>query len=217
MTAQAEFAGFALLLLFACPGFGQTSPPSPPAAPSAAATAWSFNFTLDGYLIPNQTGYPDPDFSANRGWLHLEARYNNEDYRTGSTWIGYNFAAGKKLVLNVTPMVGGVFGRTNGFAPGCEASLTYKKIALSINNYYLFDTSDHAGNYYYSWPQLTFSPTSWFHTGLVAQRSKILHTALDTQRGFLVGFSRGPYEFTTYIFNAGWTQPTVVLEVGANF
>jgi len=26
------------------------------------------------------------------GWLHLEARYNDEDLRTGSLWVGYNFA-----------------------------------------------------------------------------------------------------------------------------
>jgi hypothetical protein len=45
-----------------------------------------------------------PDFSADRGRLHLESRYNNEALETGSLWAGYNFNAGKKLVLNVTPV-----------------------------------------------------------------------------------------------------------------
>jgi hypothetical protein len=48
------------------------------------------------------------------GWLHLEARYNYENLRTGSVWVGYNFSAGKKLVLDVAPVLGGVFGRTHG-------------------------------------------------------------------------------------------------------
>ena len=91
-------------------------------------------------------------------------------------WAGYNFSAGKNLVLNITPMIGGVFGRTNGIAPGCEASLTYKKVALSISNEYVFDTGGRSGNFYYSWPQLTYSPLEWFRVGLVAQRTKAFHT-----------------------------------------
>jgi hypothetical protein len=56
----------------------------------------------------------------------------------------------------------------------------------------------------------------WFRVGLVAQRTKAFHTSLDTQRGFLVGVSHKKWEFTTYIFNTGFTDPTVVLEVGVN-
>lgn len=78
---------------------------------------------------------------ADRGWLHLEARYNNEDYRTGSLWFGRNFTAGKKLVFDATPIFGGVFGRTNGIAPGCDASLSYREIALSVSNYHVFNTN----------------------------------------------------------------------------
>src|SRR5271157_1976223 len=107
--------------------------------------------------------------------------------------------------------------RTDGIALGCEASLTYKQVELSISNEYVFDTTHKSGNFYYSWPQLTYSPTNWFRVGLVAQHIKAFHTSLDVQRGFLVGVSHKKLEFTTYIFNAGFTDPTVVLEVGVNF
>jgi hypothetical protein len=50
-------------------------------------------------------------------------RYNYENLRTGSLWAGCNFSWGKTWQFAVTPMIGGVFGRTNGIAPGCEASL----------------------------------------------------------------------------------------------
>ena len=132
-------------------------------------------------------------------------------------WAGYNFSAGKTLVLDVTPMIGGVLGRTTGIAPGCEASLTYKKVELSISNEYVFDTSHSSGSFYYSWPQLTYSPTDWLRMGLVAQHTKAFQTSLDVQRGFLIGVSYKKVEFTTYIFNAGWTDPTVVLEAGVSF
>ncbi|MGA9966708.1 MAG: hypothetical protein WBQ10_16035 [Terriglobales bacterium] len=154
---------------------------------------------------------------ANRSWLHLEARYNYENLRTGSLWVGYNFSTGKKLVFDVTPMIGGIFGRTTGIAPGCEASLTYKKVQLSISNEYVFDTTHKSGSFYYAWPELTYSPVTWFRVGLVAERTKAFHTSLDVQRGFLVGVSHKKWEFTTYILNAGFTDPTVVFEAGVNF
>jgi hypothetical protein len=178
---------------------------------------WSASLVVSGYIIPDQDGYASPVFTAAHGRLHLEARYNDENIRTGSAWMGYNFTAGKKLELSVTPMIGGLFGRTTGVAPGCEAALTYKKIELSVSNEYVFDTAAKAGNFYYSWPQLTYSPNDWLRLGLVAQRTKAFQTKLDTQRGFLVGFNHKKAEFTTYIFNAGWTTPTVVLEAGWSF
>lgn len=197
-------------------GQGTTSG-APAKPPDAAKNPWAYNLTVDGYIIPHSQSYVDPVFTADRNWLHLEARYNYENLQTGSLWAGYNFSAGKKLVLDVTPMIGGVFGRTNGISPGCEASLTYKKIELSISNEYVFDTTHKSGNFYYSWPQLTYSPVDWFRVGLVAQRTKAFHTSLDTQRGFLVGVSHKKWEFTTYIFNAGFTDPTIVLEGGVSF
>jgi hypothetical protein len=51
----------------------------------------------------------------------------------------------------------------------------------------------------------------------VAQRTKAFQTSLDVQRGFLVGVSHKQVEFTTYIFNAGWSDPIVVLELGVSF
>ncbi len=208
----------AVVALLGGQALGQgTASGAPANPPDTNKNPWDYNLTVDGYVIPDDTSYVNPVFTADRSWLHLEARYNYENLGTGSLWAGYNFSAGKKLLLEVTPMIGGVFGRTDGIAPGCEASLTYKKIELSITNEYVFDTTHKSGNFYYSWPQFTYSPVDWFRVGLVAQHTKAFHTSLDVQRGFLVGVSHKKWEFTTYIFNAGFTDPTVVLEAGVNF
>jgi hypothetical protein len=90
------------------------------------AESWQYSLTLDGYLPARGEAYATPTFTVDHKWLHLEARYNNENLRTGSLWVGYNFAWGEKWQFEVTPMIGGVFGRTDGIAPGCEASLTWK-------------------------------------------------------------------------------------------
>jgi len=51
----------------------------------------------------------------------------------------------------------------------------------------------------------------------VAQHTKAFQTKLDVQNGFLIGFSHKHAEFTTYVFNLGQTDPTVVLELGWSF
>jgi hypothetical protein len=182
---------------------------------STTREAWTFSALVDGYFVPGEQGYADPIFTADHRWLHLEARYNYEDLRTGSLWFGYNFnLSPKKFDITLTPMIGGVFGRTTGIAPGAEASLTYEKLNLWVSNEYVFDTGDPSANYFYTWPQLTYTPVNWLHVGLVAQRTQAIQS--DTQGGFLFGLSGKKTEFTSYILDPG-SKPTVVLELGYNF
>ena len=97
---------------------------------------WEFSITVDGYIVPSEQSYVSPVFTVDHNWLHLEGRYSDENLRTGSIWLGYNLSWGEKVVFEFTPMLGGVFGRTMGIAPGIEAALTYKKLQLSLSNEY---------------------------------------------------------------------------------
>jgi len=190
---------------------------SPAGSPEVPTKQWSFSFTADGYVVPHGQSYVNPNFTADRGRLHLEARYNYEDLETGSLWVGCNFSRGQNLVLEATPMIGGVLGNTTGVAPGYQFSLSYKRLELSSQGEYVFDTKNTSGSFFYNWSELTYSPAEWFHTGLVGQRTRAYHTSLNVQRGLLVGFSHKKVHFTTYIFNVGWTDPTLVFEIGFNF
>jgi hypothetical protein len=124
---------------------------------------------------------------------------------------------GKKVVLVATPMVGGIFGNVNGVAPGLEFTVSYKKLQLYSANEYIFDTNTKSGNFFYTWTQLTYSPREWLTVGFVVQRTRAYQTSLDVQRGLLIGFSHKKIDFTTQIFNFGWTDPTVVLSLGYSF
>jgi hypothetical protein len=190
---------------------------APGAASNAAPNPWAFSLTTSGYIVPGGPNYLSPDFTADRSWLHLEGRYNSEALETGSLWVGRNFSAGKKLVLNVTPMFGGVFGSLNGVAPGFLFALTYKQVQLYSSGEYVIDTQNRNDNFFYSWNQLTYSPLKWLQVGLVSQRTRVYHTSLDVQRGVLVGVTYKKVNFTTNIFNFGWTTPTEVLQLGLNF
>ena len=132
-------------------------------------------------------------------------------------WAGYNLSVGNKLTLELTPMFGTVFGNTTGIAPGYELSLTYRRLALTSDSEYVFDTKNSDDSFLYSWNELVYSATDWLHAGLVAQRTRAYHTSLDVQRGFSVGVARKKMDFTVYTFNAGWTDPTIVLNLGVTF
>jgi len=195
----------------------QETPYPPVVASDVTETPWEFSLTATGYIIPRGPSYISPDFSADRGKLHLEGRYNNEALRTGSVWAGYNFTAGKKLVLNVTPMIGGVFGSLNGIAPGYVFTLTYKRVQLYSNGEFVFDAQNRHGDFFYNWNQITYSPLKWLGVGIVSQRTRAYVTSLNIQRGVLVGFTYKKMNFTTNIFNLGWTAPSEVLSLGFNF
>ena len=83
----------AVLLFFSVLACGQSQTPAKPQPhspinkPSTPDKApWDLSLTVDGYLIEGEDGYAQPTFTADHKWLHLEARYNYENFHTGSLW-----------------------------------------------------------------------------------------------------------------------------------
>lgn len=178
---------------------------------------WSFVASGYGSIVPNDQSYFTPMFTADHKWLHLEARYNYEEQETASLWAGYNLRFGEKLTLEMTPMFGVVFGNTTGVAPGYEISLTWKRLNLSTQGEYVDNIRDRASNFFYSWNELVYSPTDWFHAGLAMQHTRAYETAVDLQPGVSFGITHGKWDFTTYIFNVGLDDPTAVLGFAYSF
>jgi hypothetical protein len=189
----------------------------PAMAQAVPEKTWSFSASLYGYLPPDGPDYLQPTVTADRGVLHLEARYNYEAPRTASFWAGANFSAGEALALQFTAMLGGVVGDTVGFAPGYTGTLTWRKLQLYSQSEYLIDTRDSSGSYFYTWSELSLAPADWFRFGLAIQRTKLYQTDFDIQRGFLVGFNSGNADLTLYVFNPDTSRPTIVLGASVSF
>jgi len=215
-TMKSRFHILGLVLFHAAHLCAQSGRPPVP-RPKPAHNQWSFVASGYGSIVPNDQSYFTPMFTADRRWLHLEARYNYEDQQTASLWAGYNWRVGDKLLLEVTPMFGVVFGNTTAVAPGYEVSLTWKRFNLSTQGEYIDNTNDRTGNFFYSWNELVYSPTDWFHAGLAMQHTRAYQSPVDLQPGGSVGFTRGRWDFTTYVFNVGLDQPTVVLGLAYSF
>src|SRR4051794_24681867 len=128
--------------VLAAPARAQTTTPATTAALEPDDEKWSFSLSAYTYFIPDDHEYVQPTITADRGHLHLEARYNYEDQNTASVWAGYNLAGGDKLAWEITPMIGGVFGDTSGVAPGYIASLSWWRLALYSEGEYVIDAGD---------------------------------------------------------------------------
>jgi hypothetical protein len=186
-------------------------------ADKTAESEWECSLSTSTYLVQNGHDYVNPNLVADRGWLHLEARYNYEAIKTGSLWLGYNFSFGKKLAFEVTPMFGGVFGDITGLAPGYTISISYEPIEFFTQGEYFFDAGNRSGNFFYTWSELSCAPVTWFRAGIVLDRTKALGSNFEIRRGPLVGFKYKKVDFTTYWLDPGSRDATFIFTVALNF
>jgi len=201
----------AMLLSYAGHALGQTGTPVAPAVAGPAPATWSFSAAVYGYLVPDDGNYAQPAFTADRDWLHLEARYNYEDRDTGSVWVGYSVGGGGELEWELTPMLGGVFGETAGIAPGYKGSLSWRMLEFYSEGEYVFDTTESSDSFFYNWSELALAPVEGFRFGLVTQRTRVYETERDIQRGLLAGVSYKGLDVTAYVFDPDVDEPTVVI------
>jgi hypothetical protein len=182
------------------------------------STAWEFSAEGMFYYFPGEESLFLPVLRADRGKLHLEARYNYEDLRTVSGWVGYNFeGSAGKIDYVFTPMAGVAGGRTKGVAAGLEFTVTLGKFELSSESEYLWDRAGSEYNFFYSWTDVTFSPKDWWWVGISGQRTKLYQTETDIQRGLILGASAGAWDFSGYFYNLGLDAPFFLFDVVFSF
>jgi hypothetical protein len=138
-------------------------------------------------------------------------RYNYEALDTGSAWLGYNFSGGGNVKWEFTPMLGAIFGKVRGVAPGYEGSLSWLGLEFYTEGEFVIDTTDSSASYFYNWSELSLSLLDRWRVGLVAQHTHVYQTDREVQRGLLVGLSYKSADLTGYVFNPDDSRPTVVI------
>jgi hypothetical protein len=219
MSLWSPNAALALALLvpvLACAapeGGGSPSPRS-----SVDAPGWTYSATGMYYVPPDDSNFLLAIATADRGALHLEARYNYEALDTGSLFAGWTFSGGDTLTYELTPMLGAVFGDTQGIAPGLEASLAYGVVDFYIEAEYLYDFDNHEDSYTYAWSELGVTPLEWLRFGLVGQRTRVYRGDRDIQRGGFAQLMLGQATLGLYVFNPDDdTDRLAVVSLGAEF
>jgi hypothetical protein len=184
---------------------------------SDQALRWTGAANIATYVVPDDANFVQPTLYADRGRLHLEARYNYEAQKTGSLWVGANFELGERVTLSLTPMFGVVFGETDGVAPGLELTLAVWKLELYSEGEWVIDTGNQADSFYYNWSELSVQLTDWARAGLVAQRTRVYQSDRDIQRGILAGVQWKQVSLTGHVFEPFSDQPTYVISLALEF
>ena len=209
IEVRAAIIALGLLLL----GSGTSAAQS---AADAEERAWSLSATMTGYVLPDEDDYAQPTVTADRRALHLEARYNYEALRTASLWAGYAMRGGQRIEWELTPMVGAVFGATDGIAPGFAASMSWWKLDVYIESEYVFARTSE-DSFAYHWSEVAVAPFDWLRVGMVTQRTRAYATARDVQRGPFVNAAFKRIDAAAYVFTPTDGTPTVVLSIGWSF
>lgn len=180
-------------------------------------TPWTGSLSVYTYFVPGDRNYASPTVRADRGRLHLEARWNYEDLDTASLWAGANLAGGEEIEWAITTMVGGVFGETDGVAPGYEGSLDWRWLGFYSEGEYVIDLDDSSENWFYTWSEATLAPVEAFRGGFVVQRTRAYETEVDTQRGLLAAVTGERFDASVILFNLDESEPTVVVALAIEF
>ncbi len=176
---------------------------------------------VDAYFQSGETSYLVPTLFLDRGPLHLEARYNYEDFDTASFFAGYTFTFfGEEDYLKLTPMLGAVAGNAKGLAPGLEVEARWGRLAYWLETEYFFDLGDSASSYFYSWSELDLYALPWLWIGGSLQRMKLVQTATEVDVGPALGF--GPpgtpgWTVTVYAYGLSRSSPLFMTTLAVQF
>jgi hypothetical protein len=114
-------------------------------------------------------------------------------------------------------MIGGVFGDTQGIAPGYEVTLGWRRFELSTEGEIVFDADDSSEDFFYSWSELTYAPCDWFRAGVAAQRTRIRSEDSDVEIGPMIGLTYESLDFSAYVLFPDEGDPTIALAFGVEF
>jgi hypothetical protein len=184
----------------------------------ATGTEWVAAATLQRAFVP---GAPDTTLaiaSADRGPLHLEARWNYEAIGAGTAFVGTNWRRDGEVALTLVPMLGVAFGNLRGVVPALEASIAWRWLDAYVEVEYVRDVEDRSRSFAYAWSELGVSPGGGWRLGAVAQRSRRYESSREIQRGLFAQLEVGSATLGLFVFEP--TDPSrrsTLLMVGVGF
>ena len=177
--------------------------------------AWEFALTAYPTVVREaDNNYASVIGTADRGPLHLEARYGYEAVDARSAFVGWSFSGGEELTWEITPLLGGVWGPLQALVPGVELSLAYRRFDFYLEGEYVDDAEE---PYTYAWSELGFAAQDWLRIGLAAQRTRIFGEDREIQRGPFAQVSWDRVTLGGFWFNPGADDQIFVGSIGVAF
>ena len=214
MNAARGFAAIAALLASTAVGAedGSGRRAAPPEKPS-----WEFALTAYPTDVRGGDNYTSAIGVADRGPLHLEARYNYEGVGARSAFVGWTFSGGEEIKWELTPLIGGGWGSVHAVIPALEASLSWRAFDFYIEAESVRNQREHTDSYWYAWSELGYRPAEWLRFGLAAQRTRAYGGERDIQRGPFAQVTWKSLTVGGFWFNPGSKDQVFVASIGVSF
>lgn len=166
-----------------------------------AAAGWQFGLGAYYYLLPDESNTASLIGYTDYKSFHIEGRYNYEDERTASLFGGYRVETGHSFIVGATPMLGVVFGNTNGIAPGLLLDFSWKIFDFYSESEYVIDFSGSENNFFYTWTEVAVTPVSNLRTGISADRTRLYQSDLELQKGIFTEYTFWKLTAGVHYFN----------------
>lgn len=206
-----------LAALAAATGFAADNDPGGRRASRPAKPSWEFALTAYPTQVRGGENTTSAIAAADRGALHLEARYGYEAIDSRSAFAGWTFSGGETASWELTPLVGGAWGPVQAFVPGLEASLAWGRFDLYVEAEFVRDRNRRSDSYNYAWSELGFKALEWLRVGAAGQRTRAYGGEREFQRGPFLQVSLGPATLGGFWFNPGSKDQVFVASIGATF
>jgi len=189
-----------------------------PSSSSEKTEAWEFTATAYPTSIRHGDSYTSAVFTADRGALHLEGRYNYESVGARSAFVGWNFSGGSDggLSWELTPMLGGAWGTTDAVVPGLKATVGLGRFDFYTEIEYV-RPDDQSSRYLYAWNEFGFKPAEWLRLGAAVQRTRAYGGDRNVQVGPFAQVTWSHFTLGGYWFNPGASDQVVVMSLGVSF
>lgn len=178
---------------------------------------WTFGVTAYPTQVRDGEDSTSAIAVADRGPLHLEARYGYEAIGARSAFAGWTFSGGEEVTWQLTPLLGGAWGSVRAFVPGFELSAAWKRIDFYVEAEFVRDKNATENNYNYAWSELGFRPFEWLRVGAAGQRTRAYGGEREFQRGPFVQATFGPATLGAFWFNPGSSAQVIVASIGVKF
>lgn len=205
MRALAALAAVAATTAFAGEDEHCGSTDSPPTKPS-----WEFTLSAYPTAVRDGENYTSVIGVADRGPLHVEARYNYESIGARSAFVGWTFSGEESVTWEFRPLLGGAWGTTQAFAPGLEAALAWRQLDFYVEAEYVRDSKELANSYTYAWSELGYRPVEWLRVGIAGQRTRVYGGDHEFQRGPFAQLTWDRITIGGYWFNPGSNEQVFV-------
>ena len=179
--------------------------------------AWEFALTAYPTIVRGGENYTSAIAVADRGPLHLEARYNYEAIGARSAFVGWTISGADAITWELTPLIGGAWGTTQALVPALEASVAWKRFDFYVEAEYVRDSREHTDSFLYAWSELGVRTAEWLRIGVAGQRTRAYGGERDIQRGPFAQVTWARITVGGYWFNPGASDQIFVGSIGMTF